>query len=156
MDGLGAARRFGFVLVAGVLLGGFADRAQALEAFDGKLQAHGFVEIQARGLDRSYAEEFDLSQWYNVLNLEVEFDLIEDGWGPFDLLSGFIRAEGRYDCIYTGGCGMFPSVNTYGNKSRDLPLRLRDGDTKVFSGVVDMTDQADPPGVLPLRASSHP
>ncbi|MEE2679571.1 MAG: DUF1302 family protein, partial [Myxococcota bacterium] len=150
MDGLGAARRFGFVLVAGVLLGGFADRAQALEAFDGKLQAHGFVEIQARGLDRSYAEEFDLSQWYNVLNLEVEFDLVEDGWGPFDLLSGFIRAEGRYDCIYSGGCGMFPSVNTFGNKSRDLPLRLRDGDTKVFSGVVDMTDQADPPGVLPL------
>jgi len=150
MDGLGTGRGIACALVGLVVLLGPVDRAEALQAFDGRIEAHGFVEIQVRGLDRSFDEEFDLSQWYNVLNVELEFDILPDGWGPFDLVQAYIRAEGRYDCIYSTGCGMFPSVNTYGNHSRDLPLRLRDAELPVYSGVVNMTEAADPPGILPL------
>ena len=147
MGGLVTGRRVACILVGLVVLWGSVDRAEALDAFDKRIEAHGFVEIQVRGLDRSFDEEFDLSQWYNVLNIEIELDFIPDGWGPFDLLQVYIRAEGRYDCIYSGGCGMFPNVSTYGNKSRALPMRLRDGLDFDYAGVIDTSGQADPPGV---------
>ena len=53
-----------------------APSALAIEAFDGRLQAHGFVEAQIRMLDSDFAEEADLSQWYNVFNLELEADIL--------------------------------------------------------------------------------
>ena len=77
----------------------------ALEAFDGRLQAHGFVEIQMRALSDRLADDLYLSQWYNVLNVEFEADIAPDGFGPFDLVSAFVRVEGRYDCVYSRGCG---------------------------------------------------
>ena len=63
--------------------------AGALEAFDGRIQAHGFFEMQIRGLSEQYGlngQELGLAQWYNILNLELEFDIIPDGYGPIDLL----------------------------------------------------------------------
>jgi len=124
-------------------------RAQALEALDGRIQAHGFLEMQVRGLDRDFEEEFDLAQWYNVLNVELEFDILPDGWGPFDLLQAYVRLEGRFDCLYYKACGIFPSARTYGNKSRDLPLRLRDADDWDGAGVIDSNAEATPPGLVP-------
>ena len=96
-------------------------RARAIEALDGRVQFHGFTELQLRALDEKFAEELDLAQWYNVLNLELEFDIAPDGIGPIDLLSAYIRVEARYDAIYSNGFYMFPSVNTYGDDAENLP-----------------------------------
>ena len=64
--------------------------------------------------------------------------------------------EGRYDCIYTSGCGMFPSVNTYGNDSQDLPLRLRDAVDDSWAGTIPVNDKEVPPGKVPLVPTSGP
>ncbi|MGI9591711.1 MAG: DUF1302 family protein, partial [Myxococcota bacterium] len=130
--------------------------AHAVEAFDGRIQLHGFYEMQVRALNRDFAEELDLAQWYHVINLELEFDILPDGWGPFDLLQAYVRAEGRYDCIYTGGCKIFPSVNTFGNHSQDLPLRLRDAVDDSWAGTIEVNEFETPPGLIPLVPVSGP
>ena len=122
------------VLVLGSLIA--VPRAEALEAFDGRIQAHGFFEMQFRAIDRNFKEELDLAQWYNVVNLEVEVDLLPDGWGPFNMLQSYVRVEGRYDCVWNRGCGMFRSVNTYGDRAKRLPVRLSDGMTHDYAGAV--------------------
>jgi hypothetical protein len=125
--------------------------AHAIEAFDGRLQAHGFLEMQVRGLSSSFEEELDLAQWYNVVNVEVEFDVLPDGWGPFDLLQAYVRAEARYDAVYMGQQGFRParSIDLYGNDSKRLPKRLRDALDQDYGGVIPTNDSADPPGVPP-------
>jgi hypothetical protein len=100
--------------------------ARSLEMFDGRIQAHGFLETQVRGISDGYGldgEEMDLAMWYNILNVEFEFDILPDGYGPIDLLEAYVRVEARYDCIYSYGCGLFPSVDTYGNNHNRLPNR---------------------------------
>jgi hypothetical protein len=133
-------------LAASAVLWATARPAIAVEAFDGRIQAHGFLEMQIRALNSSFEEELDLAQWYNVINLELEFDILPDGWGPFDLLQAYVRLEGRYDCIYSSGCGIFPSVKTYGNKSRRLPNRLRDAIDQDYGGAIPTNDSVVPPG----------
>jgi hypothetical protein len=110
----------------------------ALEAFDGRVQLHGFYESQLRALAKGYSanDGWDLAQWYQVLDLELELDVLEDDWGPFNSISGFVRADVRYDCVWSGGCGMFDSVNTYGNQAKRLPKRYSDGHRTGFTGVV--------------------
>ncbi|MFQ5418096.1 MAG: hypothetical protein ACE5FL_13785, partial [Myxococcota bacterium] len=118
---------------------GASRTAHALEALDGRVQAHGFVESQVRVISEKYGinnQEFDLAMWYNILNVELEFDILPDGWGPIDLLQAFVRVEGRYDCIYSHGCGMFNSVNTFGNDAQRLPKRLRNAEDPDFAGVI--------------------
>lgn len=143
-----STRRCVFALVALLALTLGAPSALAVEAFDGKLQAHGFVEMQVRGLNRDFAEELDLSQWYNVINVEIEADFAPDGWGPFDLLQGYMRIEGRYDCVYSEGCGALPNARVYGNESEDLPLRLRDAEDFDFGGAIEANAQSDPTGII--------
>ncbi len=123
------------LLAAGGMLV-LADAARAVEAFEGRVQLHGFAEEQLRVLDGSFNEEADLAQWYNVLNLELETDIAPNGFGPIDLLQTYVRLEARYDCIYSSGCGMLKSVNTYGNDSKRLPQRLRDAKDQDYSGVI--------------------
>jgi hypothetical protein len=142
----GVTRGVGCALAALLLLAASPELARAIEAFDGRLQVHGFGEMQVRGLNRSFEEEFDLAQWYNVLNVEVEADILPDGWGPINLLSAYVGAEARYDAIYNEGYWMFPSVSTYGNESRALPLRLRDARDEDWAGVIETNDQVVPPG----------
>ncbi|MBW2267819.1 MAG: hypothetical protein JRH16_04520 [Deltaproteobacteria bacterium] len=139
-------RCFSFALAATVGLFGIAPHARALEVLG--LQVHGFAEMQVRGLNRDFQEELDLAQWYNVVNVEIEADFLPDGWGPFDLLQGYVRIEGRYDCIYSEGCGTVPSANVYGNDSEDLPLRLRDANDIDFGGVIDANEQTEPSGIV--------
>jgi hypothetical protein len=120
--------------------------AAALEAFDGRIQAHGFVEMQVRGISEKYGlngDELDLAMWYNVLNVEFEFDILPDGFGPIDLLSAFVRVEARYDCIYTHGCEMFDGVNTFGNRHQRLPKRLRNAQEPDYAGVIKVGDPVD-------------
>jgi len=133
----GTAARWVSLALAMVALGLVAPEVRALEAVDGRLQAHGFGEVQVRMLNRNFTEQSDLSQWYNIFNLEVEYDFLPQGWGPIEILQGYARIEARFDCIYTGACGLFPSsVSVYGNEAEDLPKRLRDGQEEEFSGVV--------------------
>ena len=56
--------------------------AGAFEAFDGRLQLHGFFESQMRVISANYGEQWDMTQWYNILNLELELDLLEDVGPP--------------------------------------------------------------------------
>ncbi len=123
------------VLGVGLLL---SSSAAALEAFDGRLQAHGFAEMQIRALDEKFEQQLDLAQWYNVLNVELEFDILPDGWGPIDLLSAYVRVEGRYDCVYKRGCGMFSSADAYGDRAHRVPDRLADGEASDFGGVIEV------------------
>ena len=114
-----------------------ATSASAFEALNGRVQAHGFFESQMRALSADYSEDWDVAQWYQVFNLELELDILPDGMGPIDLLSGFIRAEVRYDCVYSRGCGMFRSMNAYGDRSKSLPRRLSNARERTNYGTIN-------------------
>jgi hypothetical protein len=100
-----------------------APSARAFEYFDGRLQVHGFFEQQVRALSNNFSmsDDLDLAALQHVLNIETEYDFAPDGWGPFDILSGFVRLEARYDCVWTRACGIFPSADAYGNRAAHLP-----------------------------------
>jgi hypothetical protein len=112
--------------------------AAAIELFEGRVEIHGFTETQVRAISRGYQldEELDLSQWYWIGNLELELDIAPEGFGPFDLVSGYIRAEARYDCVWSGACGLFNSVDTYGDRAERLPERLSDAHKLGFTGAL--------------------
>ena len=120
-----------------------APSASAFEFFDGRIEVHGFYEAQLRAIarDMSANDDWDLTQWYNVLNVEIDLNVAPDGFGPFDLISGFVRVEARYDCIWTKACGMFPSVNTYGDNARRFPYRYADGRESGLTGAVETGDR---------------
>jgi len=133
-------------VVARVLLGAAllaAGPAGAFEFFDGRLNVNGFYEAQLRGIARNMSanDDWDLTQWYNILNVEIELDIAPDGVGPFDMVSAFARVEARYDCIWTKACEMFPSVNTYGNNARHFPYRYADGRSSGLTGAVETGDR---------------
>ncbi len=139
-------RAFGFALVLLTLHTlAAAPAARAFEAFDGRLQAHGFFESQVRALNADYSEQWDVSQWYMIFNLEVEMDLVQDTVGPIDLMSAYVRAEVRYDCIYSRGCGMFRSMNAYGDRSKSLPKRLLNLDRVRQSGRIRIANDPELP-----------
>lgn len=98
--------------------------AWAIEAFDGRLEVHGYVEEQIRAINRDFKENLDLTQWYNVLLLEVEFDILPNGLGPLGGLSAYAGFDVRYDCVWTRACGMFRSADTFGDRASKLPVRL--------------------------------
>jgi hypothetical protein len=144
LTGLNAKRRRARVLagaIAAVLVG--APSAEAIEFIDGRVQIHGFAEMQLRALDSQFAQEVDLAQWYNVLNLEFEFDIAPDGFGPIDLMSAYVRVEGRYDALYSNGFGLFPSIDTYGDRSYRIPQRIRGAVDTDFSGVIKVVEDTD-------------
>jgi hypothetical protein len=135
MGGFPAFRRISEALTVLLLLAGFsAGQAQAFEAFDGRIQAHGYLETQLRTINANFSEDWDVTQWYTIFNLELEFDIAPDGVGPIDLLQAYIRAEVRYDCIYSRGCGMVRSINAFGDRSKSLPRRLNGGHDQLGSG----------------------
>ena len=126
---MNGARRFGAICLFGVLVV-LGSPATALEFWDGRLAIHGFYGMQVRSIIESFQwqnNSWDLTQWYHVLNLEIEADIAPDGFGPFDVISAFGRVEVRYDCVWTRGCGIFSSADTYGDRSRRLPERLLRG-----------------------------
>ena len=59
-----------------------ADRLDAIEFFDGRLEIHGFYEAQVRAIARDYSlsDGLDLTQWYNTLNIEAEVDSASMAW----------------------------------------------------------------------------
>jgi hypothetical protein len=125
-------RALGMVVVALLLAG----PASAFEAFEGRLQAHGFFESQMRALSADYGPDWDVAQWYQVFNLELEIDILDETIGPIDLLSGYVRAEVRFDCVYSRGCGMFRSMNTYGDRAKTQPERLNGATIRTATGAI--------------------
>ena len=123
-------RSAAFAIAAILALLGSVPNAQAIEVFDGRIQAHGFAEMQIRGLDRDFEEELDLAQWYNVdqrRNRGLTF--LPDGWGPVRPCCRVMSAsKGRYDCIYSEWLvGRAAERECLRQRlSRSLPLRLRD------------------------------
>ena len=89
---------------------------------------------RANKINADFGEQWDMTQWYQVFNLELELDIAPDGFGPFDLLQAYVRAEVRFDCIYTHGCGMFQSVNAFGDKAKSLPRRLSNAEAQMAAG----------------------
>jgi hypothetical protein len=141
-------------------IAGAASPARAFEYFDGRLQAHGFYEMQLRFLSNDFnvnTDGINMSQWYHVFNLELEGDILPDGWGPFDLLSAYVRAEARFDCVWTRACGIFPSVNWYGDRTTRVDGYRSDGRRSGYSGNVYIGNQSafwlntdpPPPGSVP-------
>jgi hypothetical protein len=116
--------------------------AAAFEFLEGRVQVHGFYESQMRVIARDFdnSDDWDLTQWAQILNIEIEADIAPDGWGPFDLLSAFARVEARYDCVWTRGCGMFSSADTYGDRAARLPGRLGDGERAGFRNSATLVD----------------
>ena len=130
---MSVVRRSLLLILALVVL---APQASAFEFFGGRLEAHGFFESQLRVLNEDFSEDWDVAQWYQVLDVEFDLNIIDDTWLGIDHLSAFVRLEVRYDCVYTHGCGMFRSINTYGNKAQSLPRRLSSGDKVDTAGVL--------------------
>ncbi len=110
-------------------MAGLGTGSAAIEFFEGRLEIHGFYEAQVRAIARDYSlsDGLDLTQWYNILNIEAEADFAPDGFGPFDLFQGFLRVDVRYDCVWTRGCGIFSSADAFGDRAKKLPKRLNDG-----------------------------
>jgi hypothetical protein len=115
---------------------GVSAPAAGFSAFDERVEAHGFYEMTVRSIvrDFEFSDDWDLTQWYHILNVEVDADVAPDGWGPFDLITVFARLEVRYDCVWTQACTIFHAADAYriGHKRR-LPKRLVDGTRTGFS-----------------------
>ncbi len=119
------------VAAAGIL----APAARAIDFFDQKIELHGSFEEQVRTISDDLQAHLDLTQWYHVFNLEMDLNIAPDGFGFVDSLTGFVRAEVRYDCTWTRACGLAGSANIFGNRSKALPERLAMSRNMHFEGV---------------------
>ena len=128
MKGALAARCTG-VICALSALALLVSPAAAIEFWEDRVKIHGFYGQQIRSIvrDFSFEDDFDLTQWYHVLNLEIEADIAPEGFGPFDLVSAFGRIEVRYDCVWRRACGIFSSADAYGDRPKRLPKRMHQG-----------------------------
>ena len=137
----------GATLAVGFLVGLGAPSARAFEYFDGRLQVHGFFEQQVRALSNNFSasDDLDLAALQHVLNIETEYDFAPDGWGPFDVLSGFMRLEARYDCVWTRACGIFPSADAFGDRANRLPGVKSSGRESGYNGNMFIGDRNSGP-----------
>ena len=137
MGGIGKGRATSRGLLCAILLGLLAAApARAIELLDGRLQAHGFGEVQMRAIAKNYdtSDGLDLTQWYWVFNAELEYDFLPDGWRFVDLLQGYARVEVRYDCVWTRGCGTMRSADTFGDRAKRMPGRIGKGHLNGYDG----------------------
>jgi hypothetical protein len=125
------------------LLVAWAAPARAIEWADGRFELHGYYELQVRGIARDFQknDDWDLTQLAHVLNLELEANLLPEGVTLLDEATLFTRVEVRYDCVWSHGCGLFPSANAFGNGAKKLPRRLNDGRRDGFVGGVFTGDR---------------
>ena len=115
--------------------------AVAFELFDGALQLHGYSEVQLRTVSDGFrGDRWFFSQWANVVDLEVEWDVAKDGWGPFDSVSAFARGELRFDCVWSQACGLSRTTTIFGDRGNRAPANLANGVTSGYTGVVPTGD----------------
>ena len=60
-----------------------APAAEAVEIADGRVEVHGYYEAQIRSIvrDFEFSDDWDLTQWWNILSLELEANVAPDGFG---------------------------------------------------------------------------
>jgi hypothetical protein len=144
---MGRMRAGGVGVIAGSLALGaplLPGSGSALAAFDGRLEVHGYYEAQIRSLVRDFdlSDDWDLSQLWNVLSLEIEASVLPEGFGPFDVVTLFGRIEVRYDCVWTGGCSVFDSADAYAfSRHGKLPKRLMDARRTGYQGTAAVGDR---------------
>jgi hypothetical protein len=116
-----------------------AEEPELVAPGGGRFDIGGYGEIQLRGLSDGFdANNWYLSQWAWVLNLEPEWNIAPDGFGPFDQISAFARIEIRYDCVWSG-CGLANSWRHFGDRATRAPARnWGDGLTERFEGGLDL------------------
>jgi len=126
------------IAAAGLACGiGLAPQAaRAVELLDGRLNVSGFFEEQIRGISGNFEDELDLAQWYHILNLEIDAQILPDGAGPISSMSAFSRVEVRYDCVWTRACGISRSADAFGDRARKVPQRLGDARIGGYTGQV--------------------
>jgi len=137
------------LLVSLGMLGGGAGPAAAFEYWDGRLQVHGFYEKQLRTLsnDFSFADDIDVAQWWNVLNVEIEAELLPFGAGPISYMAGFARVEARFDCVWSNLCSIGNGAPAWGDRAQHLPKRLASGRRNGFDGAIFTGDTRPRHGV---------
>ena len=100
-----------------------------------RIDIHGYYEMRVVGGENfGTRDAWDLYGWQHVLNVEVEAQLAPNGFGPFSAISAFARAELKFDCVYSHGCGLFDSANAFGRRPRNLPARLQAGQREGDAG----------------------
>ncbi len=114
-----------------------AGKAGAVEFFDGRLQVHGYTESQFRSMSDGFRDDrWFVSQWAQVLNIEIEAEIAPDGFGPFDSIEMFVRGQARFDCIWSQLCGMMRSATLFGDRSNRAPRNLANGVVSNLTGVI--------------------
>jgi len=126
------------LLGAMALLIGWTPRAYAIDLLEGRVQLHGYIEEQIRGISANYNQQFDMTQWYTVLRIESDISLIQNPIGPLDSLRSYIALQGQYDCVWTRACGLFPNVDVYGDRAAKLPDRLANAKLPTNDGVIQV------------------
>jgi hypothetical protein len=120
----------------------FATPARAIELLDGRIQVHGYVQNELRTISEDFrVGGFYLSSWTNILAVEIEADIAPDGFGPFDLVSGFSRLELRFNCAWTKACGIARSVDSWGDRAKRVPREFADGRRSGVTGVLQNPDE---------------
>src|SRR5512134_512058 len=141
-----------------------AEEPKFVSPGQGRFDVGGYAELQLRGLSDDFdTDDWYLSQWAWILDVEPEWDIAEEGWGPFDSISAFARIQVRYECVWTG-CALANSWRHFGNRASRAPAaNWADGVTERFEGPIDLPSVGIPvrslqPGsglLLPITSAQH-
>ena len=134
--GLLAAALFVCVLAANTAR---ADDLEIIAPGSERFSIHGYGEMQLRGLSDNFdIDDWYLSQWAWILNLETEWNVAPDRWGPFDSVTAFARVQVRYECVWTG-CAIANSWRHFGDRATRAPAaNWADGLSERFEGPIDL------------------
>jgi len=138
---------------AAITLFAISGRASAIDFLDGRLQIHGYVEQQFSMISDNFnVNNFYVSQWASILNVELEMALAPQGWGPFDDIRTYTRLQARYDCVWTKLCGLSSPTNFWGDRAARAPKNFTNAYASGYSGVL-LDPVNNPP--IPLEPSGR-
>jgi hypothetical protein len=110
--------------------------AESASRWRERVDVHGHYEMRVMfgWEDFGTSDAWDLYGWQHVLNLEIDARLAPQGVGPFTSITAYARAEVKFDCVYSRGCGLFQSANAFGRRPRKLTARLQHGQREGDAG----------------------
>ncbi|MGH0036669.1 MAG: DUF1302 family protein [Myxococcota bacterium] len=143
--GSSAGHRAGALVAALIVALASAASAFEYDFGDGRgIQVHGAYEMQLRTLSDGYrAGRWYLSQFSHILNVEAELDIAPDGFLFFDYVTGFVRVEGRINCVFKNACGPDVNYSLYGNGADRQKRNFRDGQRRGYSGTIDRPEDRE-------------
>jgi hypothetical protein len=145
------ARGIGIGLVLGLLASqtAMADEPKLVAPGTERFSLDGYAELQLRGLSNDFrSDDWYLSQWAWILNLETDWNIAPGGWGPFDSISAFARVQVRYECVWTG-CALANSWRYFGDRATKAPAQnWANGLSERFEGPIDLPSVGIPVGSL--------